>query len=85
MPAGTQSGEVFRVRSRGMPDVRGGQPGDLHVQTFIEVPKRLTERQEQLLRQLADVEQTEVSPQRKSLLKRIRDYLAPPVTAEIEE
>jgi molecular chaperone DnaJ len=68
-----------------MPDVRGGQPGDLHVQTFIEVPKRLTERQEQLLRQLAEVEQTEVSPQRKSLLKRIRDYLAPPVAAEIAE
>jgi molecular chaperone DnaJ len=79
MPPGTQSGEVFRVRGRGMPDVRGGAPGDLHVQTYIEVPKRLTERQEQLLRELAEVEQTEVSPHRKSFLKRIRDYFAPAV------
>lgn len=77
IPPGSASGEVFRLRGRGMPDVRGGPPGDLHVQTFIEVPKRLTPKQEQLLRDLADVEQTEVSPHRKSFLERIRDYFAP--------
>ena len=77
IPPGSASGEVFRVRGRGMPDVRGGPPGDLHVQTFIEVPKRLTPKQEQLLRDLAEVEQTEVAPHRKSFLERIRDYFAP--------
>jgi molecular chaperone DnaJ len=77
LPPGSQSGEVFRVRGRGMPDVRGGSTGDLHVQTFIEVPKRLTPKQEQLLRELAEVERTEVSPHRKSFLERIRDYFAP--------
>jgi len=77
LPPGSQSGEVFRVRGRGMPDVRGGPAGDLHVQTFIEVPKRLTTKQEQLLRELAEVERTEVSPHRKSFLERIRDYFAP--------
>jgi len=77
LPPGSQSGEVFRVRGRGMPDWRGGPAGDLHVQTFIEVPKRLTPKQEQLLRELAEVERTEVSPHRKSFLERIRDYFAP--------
>ncbi len=77
LPPGSQSGEVFRVRGRGMPDVRGGASGDLHVQTFIEVPKRLTSSQERLLRELAEVERTEVSPHRKSFLERIRDYFAP--------
>jgi molecular chaperone DnaJ len=80
LPPGSQSGEVFRIRGRGMPDVRGGQPGDLHVQTYIEVPKRLTPSQERLLRELAEVEQTEVSPHRKSFLERIRDYFAPAAT-----
>jgi molecular chaperone DnaJ len=82
IPPGSQSGEVFRVRGRGMPDVRGGASGDLHVQTFIEVPKRLTSSQERLLRELAEVEQTEVSPHRKSFLERIRDYFTP-VDAEM--
>jgi molecular chaperone DnaJ len=77
LPPGSQSGEVFRVRGRGMPDVRGGASGDLHVQTFIEVPKRLTSSQERLLRELAEVERTEVSPHRKSFLERIRDYFTP--------
>jgi molecular chaperone DnaJ len=78
MPAGTQSGEIFRIRGRGLADPRGGSTGDLHVQTFIEVPKRLTADQEQLLRQLAEVEQREVSPHRKSFLERIREYFQPP-------
>jgi molecular chaperone DnaJ len=77
LPPGTQSGEVFRVRGRGLADPRGGSTGDLHVQTFIEVPKKLTDRQEQLLRDLAEVEQTEVAPHRKSFLERIREYFQP--------
>jgi molecular chaperone DnaJ len=74
VPAGTQSGDVFRVRGRGMPDPRGGSAGDLHVQTYIEVPKKMTARQEKLLRELADVENTEVSPHRKSFLERLKEY-----------
>jgi molecular chaperone DnaJ len=77
IPAGTQSGEVFRVRGRGVPDPRGGSAGDLHVQTSIEVPKKLTQRQETLLRDLAEVEQIEVSPHRKSFLDRFREYFTP--------
>lgn len=74
VPAGTQSGEVFRVRGGGVPDPRGGGPGDLMVQTFIEVPKKLNSRQQELLRELAELEHANVSPQRKSILERIRDY-----------
>ena len=76
MPPGTQSGDVFRVRGRGMPDPRGGSAGDLHVQTYIEVPKKVTPRQDALLRQLADLEQSEVSPHRKSFLERLKEYFA---------
>jgi molecular chaperone DnaJ len=82
IPPGSASGEVFRIRGRGMPDLRGGPHGDLHVQTFIEVPKRLSSEQERLLRELAEVEQAEVSPHRKSFLERIRDYFTPSESAE---
>jgi molecular chaperone DnaJ len=82
IPPGTQSGEVFRVRGRGLADPRGGSAGDLHVQTFIEVPKKLTASQESLLRELADLERTEVSPHRKSFLERIREYFQPTETTE---
>lgn len=78
VPSGTQSGDVFRIAGRGMPDPRGGRTGDLLVQTHIEVPKKLTSRQSELLRELAELEHVHVTPNRKSFLEKIRDYFAPP-------
>ncbi len=78
VPAGTQPGDVFRIRSQGMPDPRGGMRGDLHVQTYIEIPKKLSAEQEALLRELAELEHANVTPHRKSFLKTLRDYFAPP-------
>ncbi len=75
IPKGTQSGEVFRRRSKGMPDPHGTRAGDLLVQTFIETPKKLTARQEELLRELAELENKNVTPHRKSILEKISDYL----------
>ena len=74
IPPGSQSGEVFRVRGQGMPDPQGHGRGDLHVQTFIEVPKKLSTRQQELLRDLADLDGSHVSPHRKSFLERITEY-----------
>jgi molecular chaperone DnaJ len=76
IPRGTQSGEVFKLSGRGMPEPNSGRRGDLLVQTFIETPKRLNPRQEELLRELAELENVHVSPQRKSFLDRIKDYFA---------
>ena len=76
VPAGTQSGEVFRLRGRGMPNPRSREVGDLLVQVNIEVPKRLNERQEELLRELAEEEHAQVTPHRKSFLESVRKYFA---------
>jgi len=76
VPAGTQPGDVFRIRSQGMPDPRGGHRGDLLVQTYIEIPKKLSAEQETLLRELAELEHSDVTPHRKSFLKTLRDYFA---------
>ncbi len=73
VPPGTQPGEVFTLRGRGMPDVRYRGRGDLHVQITVEVPKRLSDRHEQLLRELAEIENADVSPKRKSFFNKIKD------------
>ncbi|MCR9293836.1 MAG: molecular chaperone DnaJ [bacterium] len=74
IPAGTQSGEVFELRGLGMPDPRSGMRGDLLVQTFVEIPKKVNAKQEELLRQLADLEEQNVTPHRKSFFERVFDY-----------
>ena len=77
IPAGTQSGEVFRKRGMGMPDTQGGRAGDLLIQTYIETPKKLTKRQKELLRELADLDHQHVSPQRKSFFEKVKEYFTP--------
>jgi molecular chaperone DnaJ len=77
IPAGSQSGDVFRLKGKGMPDPRGGPTGDLLVQTHIEVPKKLQLREETLLRELAELEHKNVSPRRRGFLDKLRAYLSP--------
>tara|TARA_B100000029_G_scaffold454894_1_gene481721 strand:+ start:267 stop:1403 length:1137 start_codon:yes stop_codon:yes gene_type:complete len=76
VPAGTQPGHVFRIRGGGMPDPRGGRAGDLHVEVQVEVPRKLGDEQEELLRQLAEIEQANVSPHRKSFLDTLMDWFS---------
>lgn len=56
-----------------MPDVRYHGRGDLHVQIVVEVPRRLSDRHEQLLRELAEIENADVSPKRKSFFEKIKN------------
>jgi molecular chaperone DnaJ len=74
IPPGTQPGETFQLRGKGMPDPHGGSRGDLHVQVQVEVPHKLSKQQEELLRELAELEQTEVSPHRKTFLESLKEY-----------
>jgi curved DNA-binding protein len=56
IPPGMQSGQSLRLGGQGLPDVRGGTTGDLYARVKITVPKSLTERQKELLRELAALE-----------------------------
>jgi molecular chaperone DnaJ len=73
IPRGTQSGTTFRLAGRGMPGGRNRRAGDLIVHVVVDVPTRLTPRQEELLRELAELENKHVSPKRKGFLKRLRE------------
>lgn len=77
IPAGTQPDKLFRLRGKGMPDLHGGRRGDLLVQIQVEVPHKLSEEQDTLLRQLAELEHADVSAHRKSFFEKLKDYFAP--------
>ena len=77
IPRGTQPGEIFRLKRKGMPDPHGRGRGDLLVQVNVEVPRKLTDDEEELLRKLAELEHHNVSPTRTSFLKKLKEYLNP--------
>lgn len=56
IPAGTQTGTVFRVKGKGMPNLAARGHGDLFVAVTLVTPKTLTKEQRKLLEQLAEVE-----------------------------
>ena len=60
LPPGTQGGQRFRLRGRGLPGV-SGQRGDLYVVVQIAVPKKLSERERELWDQLAQLHGREKS------------------------
>ena len=71
VPAGTQPGEEFTLRGKGLADPRRSGLGDLLVQVNIEVPKKLDAEQEKLLRQLSDLEHAVVTPHRKNFFEKV--------------
>lgn len=70
--AGTQHGDVVRVRGRGMPRIDTGMSGDLMVHVAVRVPKKLNKRQKELYKQLAEESGDATHP---TVLERIKDWL----------
>ncbi len=75
IPAGTQHGEVFKLKGKGLPDVRSYRTGDELVQIVIEVPKKLNDRQKQLLREFAASEDARLQQQRKGFFDKLKDLI----------
>ncbi len=71
IPAGTQTGTVFRLKSQGMPTLGGRGKGDLFVAVTLITPKSLTKEQRKLLEQLAEVEDTEFTDE--SFIEKVRN------------
>jgi molecular chaperone DnaJ len=71
VPAGTQSGRVFRLKGKGMPSTNGRR-GDLVVEIRVETPDRLAPEEAELLRQFAQLRGEEVAGPEHGLFSRIR-------------
>lgn len=76
IPSGTQPGDTFYLRGDGMPDPHGGRTGDLVVNAIVEVPRKLTDRQEELLRELAETEHKDVTPHRQTFFEKLKGYFS---------
>jgi len=65
IPRGTQSGHIFRLKREGSYHLRGGGRGDQVVQVIIKTPTELTKRQEELLREFAEINGEEPKPKKR--------------------
>jgi molecular chaperone DnaJ len=72
---GTQSGEVFRIKGQGLPLRDGFGRGSLLVQVIIETPRKLSAEQKELLIKYAELEEKNITPNRKSFFKKVKDML----------
>ncbi|MDP3789484.1 MAG: molecular chaperone DnaJ [Candidatus Omnitrophota bacterium] len=61
IPPGTQSGKIFRIREKGIPDVHTKVPGDELIRVIVDIPKRLTPEQRRLMEEFAKLSGEEVS------------------------
>jgi len=77
VPAETQSGRVFRLRGKGIRNVRSHAPGDLMCHVVVETPVDLTDRQKELLREFDEISATNVdrhNPKAKGWMDKVKEF-----------
>jgi molecular chaperone DnaJ len=73
---GAQHGDQVRIHGQGMPHLRNGRKGDLVVHVRLEVPRNLTKRQEELLREFEEIEGQKAASAPKTFFERVRQFFA---------
>ncbi|HFI0463849.1 TPA: molecular chaperone DnaJ [Streptococcus suis] len=73
IPAGTQTDTVFRLKGKGAPSLRGAVNGDQHVEVKVVTPTKLTEKEKQLFKDLAEESGTEVKGHEGGFFDRMKD------------
>ncbi|MCF2871430.1 molecular chaperone DnaJ [Octadecabacter sp. G9-8] len=73
IPAGSQSGRQMRLRSKGMPALRGGGAGDMFIEMAVETPVNLTSKQKELLREFEDLA-SDNNPQSSSFFASVKSF-----------
>ncbi|MDG0994815.1 MAG: molecular chaperone DnaJ [Akkermansiaceae bacterium] len=74
IPAGTQGGTTFRLRNRGIKDLRSGGKGDLHVEVQVEVPTKLKSEQKEKLVEFSDSIGEENNPMQESFFEKAKRF-----------
>lgn len=75
IPAGTQSGHVFRLKGRGIREIGGYGTGDQRVRIHVETPRKLTARQRAILKEFAQETGEDVHPQSKGFFEKMKSIL----------
>ncbi len=74
IPPGTQHGDTFRLAGQGLPNLQSGRRGDEIVQVIVEIPRKLTREQQELLRRFAATEDRSVLPESRGFFERVKEY-----------
>jgi molecular chaperone DnaJ len=74
VPAGTQSGQMFKLRGKGITNVNGRGRGDLFARLIVEVPSRLNAEQRRKLEEFAALCSDENTPLRKRFFERAKEF-----------
>lgn len=73
IPAGSQTGKQMRLRSKGMPALRGGGQGDMLIELAVETPVNLTARQKELLREFEKLS-ADNNPEGSSFFAKVKGF-----------
>jgi len=73
IPEGTQPGTRFRLRSKGIPHIKGYGRGDIIVRVDVVIPKNLNDKQKELLMKFASISGEDVKPASKGLFRKMKD------------
>ncbi|ARC87240.1 molecular chaperone DnaJ [Rhodovulum sp. MB263] len=73
VPGGSQSGKQMRLRSKGMPALRGNAQGDMFIELAVETPVNLTSRQKELLREFEELSE-ENNPEGSSFFTKVKSF-----------
>lgn len=73
IPAGSQSGRQMRLRSKGMPALRGGPEGDMFIELAVETPVNLTSRQKELLHEFEKLSEDN-NPESKTFFSSVKNF-----------
>ena len=72
IPAGTQSGKVFKLKGKGIASLRGHGLGDEEVRVVVETPTHLSDKQKELLTQFATLSGEKINPLSKSFSEKVK-------------
>jgi molecular chaperone DnaJ len=75
IPPGTQHGEVLILKNLGLPDRARGTQGHQLIQVLIEIPKKISRKQEDILREYAKLEELHVLPAQRNFFDKLKDYV----------
>jgi molecular chaperone DnaJ len=75
LPAGTQSGQVFNLRGRGLPRVNASGVGDLHVRVQLWTPEKLSDEESSIIRQLAALQERAPQARTKGFWNKMKEVL----------
>jgi molecular chaperone DnaJ len=75
IPAGTQSGRVFRLKGKGVASLSGQGRGDEHVRVFVETPSHLSKEQRELLERFAEISGEDTHPQSRTFWQKVSELI----------